>query len=95
VINLTETFDKYDDEYLKFERVESKLTNRADLHAFILLDRLAPSSCDIIDSAVHDEISLHVDCRKLAKAATEEDVLTLVRCGVRYDDEYEGLNMFT
>lgn len=94
MLDLTEIFNKYDDEYLEFEKVENKLSSRSDLHAFILLDRLVPGDRDIVTEASHDEIFLDTDIKELAKVATEEDILTLIRCGVRLiDDEYLG--MFT
>jgi hypothetical protein len=93
---LTELFTKHADEFLKFERVESKTSNRADLHAFNLLDKLVPGECDIICAAEHDEFWLEVAPEDLAKAATtEEQIVELIRCGVRYDSEYDCLAMFT
>lgn len=95
MIDLEATFDKYDNEYLKFERVENKLHSRPDLCAFLLLDKLMPSDGrDIICAAEHDEIFLDADCEKLAEVATEDDILTLTRCGVRYAGEVDSLAMF-
>lgn len=95
MIDLNATFEKYDDDYLKFGRVENKLSSRPDLCAFMLLDKLLPNAIlDMISAAEHDEIFLEVDCDKLAEVATEEDILTLIRCGVRYDDDLDGLAMF-
>jgi hypothetical protein len=34
---LTQLFDEHNAEFLKFERVEHKRSNRPDLHAFLLL----------------------------------------------------------
>ena len=83
------------DEYLKFERIESPLHPRADIAAFLLLHNLVPATGDMVASASHDEIWLDTDVAKLGRVATEVDVLTLVRCGVRYDDELESLGMYT
>ena len=48
-MNITEIYDKYgDEEFLKFERVENKRSQRPDLHAFLLLDELVPDKSDII-----------------------------------------------
>ena len=93
MVSLEETFEKFKDEYLKTHFVREKLNARTDLHAFLLLDRLVPGSIiDMIAAAEQGEIFLSVDTAALAKAAMEEDVLTLVRCGVRYDPE-KGLFM--
>lgn len=82
MLDLTEIFNKYDDEYLEFEKVENKLSSRPDLHAFILLDRLVPGDREIVFVAKRDKLILDTDIEELAKVATEEDILTLIRCGV-------------
>ena len=95
MIDIKATFDKYDAEYLNFDRVENKLHSRPDICAFLLLDKLQPSDGrDMVCAAVYDEIFLDADCDKMAEVATEEDILTLTRCGVRYDTETNGLAMF-
>lgn len=91
--NISAVFDKFDDEYLKFDRVEHKLSNRPDLHAFLMLDSLLPGSGDMVAAAAHDEIFLDIDLDELsATSVTEEQVRDLVRCGVRESDD--GLCMF-
>ena len=47
-----------------------------------------------IRAAEHDEFWLNVDCDKLAEVATEQDIITLTRCGVRYDADNDSLAMF-
>ena len=85
--------DKSDDEILEFTRVANKLHPRRDICAFLLLDKLVPQvEIDIVSGADHDEIYLETDVDDLAKVATEEDITTLLRCGVRLDDD--GLMMF-
>jgi hypothetical protein len=95
MIDLHETFEKFNDEYLKFDRVEKQLHSRPDVCAFLLLDRLLPNpGRDMVCAAEHDVIYLNADCEKLAEVATESDILTLARCGVRYDSETDSLAMF-
>lgn len=95
MIDLEETFEKYNDDYMEFGRVENKLHLRPDLCAFLLLDKLLPNyGRDIVCAAEHDEIFLDADCEKLAEVATEEDILTLTRCGVHYDSDTDSLSMF-
>jgi hypothetical protein len=95
MLNLKKVFDKYNDrEFLRFERVESPLSERPDLCAFLLLDSIAPGKSDMVSGADHDEIWLFVDTEALAEKATEEQILTLVRCGIMYDEEFESLAMF-
>lgn len=92
-MNLQEIWDKHDNEFLKFERVQNKLSNRPDLHAFLLLDKLVPRDRDIVSAAGHDEIWLDVEPEELAKA-TEEQFVELIRCGVRLDRGTDSLAMF-
>lgn len=89
-------FEKHEDEYCKFNRVENKWTRRPDLHAFILIDKILAHSeeqYDIISGAEHDEIFLSADMDELARLITEEQVIELIRCGVRYT-EFDTLGMF-
>jgi len=92
--NLKEAFDKFEDDYLRFDRVKNKLSLRPDIHAFLLLDKLAPESMDMVCAAEHDEIYLEVDMETLAMVATEGQICELVRCGIRYDTNIDSLSMF-
>lgn len=92
------TFEKFEDDYIKFEDVQNKLSQRPDIHAFILLDKLCPpryNNEDIISASEHDEYWLAIDCEQLAGVVTEEQVQELVRCGVRYDSYNDCLAMFS
>lgn len=91
---LVELFEKYvdDGEYLEFKKIKNKKSNRPDLHAFVLLDSLVPSTSDIVSCAEHDEFWLSVTPEEVAKVATPEQILELVRCGVCYDDSLESFN---
>jgi len=79
-------FEKHDNEYLKFEHVKNKRSNRPDLHAFLLIDELFPKNRDMVCSAAHDEIWLDIDDDEIKKL-TEEQIIELIRCGVRHDDD--------
>lgn len=93
-MNLREIWDKHEDEFLKFERVQNKLSNRPDIHAFLLLDKLVPGDRDIVGSAEHDEIWLDVDPAGLEAVEAEEQIVELIRCGVRLDSQFDALAMF-
>jgi len=95
MLNLEEVFEKHEDEFLQFARIEPKEfpTERSDLYAFLLLDRLIPGKSDMVAGAEHDEIYLETDLTQLADSATEEDIITLIRCGVRLGN-YDSLCMF-
>lgn len=95
MIDLKVVFSSYNDDHMKFSLVENKLHPRPDLCAFLLLDKLLPNDGnDMISAAEHDEIYLDINCDELADVATEDDILTLIRCGVRYDDDMDALVMW-
>lgn len=95
---LQDLFERHNDDFQHFERVANPTSKRSDLHAFMLLDRLVPGvagDCgDMVSSASHDEIYLTIEPKRLAAVINEEQVLELVRCGVRYDSRNGGLCMF-
>ncbi len=93
---LKSTFDKYDDEFIQFQSVANKRSRRPDMHAFIILDELLPGDgkSDLISAAEHDIFWLDIEPEALARVATEEIILDLVRCGVSYNDETESLYLF-
>jgi hypothetical protein len=97
VEQLKATFDKYDDEYIHFQNVANKRSRRPDMHAFIVLDELLPGDGkgDLISAAEHDQFFLDIEPEALARVATEEIILDLVRCGVFFDEENESLFLFT
>jgi hypothetical protein len=93
---LKELFKKHGTERNKFDRVENKYSKRHDLHAFILIDKILvdlEDQYDIISGATHDEIYLNADVEELARLITEEQVIELIRCGVRFT-EFGILGMF-
>ncbi|TXH55119.1 MAG: hypothetical protein E6Q97_09460 [Desulfurellales bacterium] len=93
-MNLKERFAAVDDEYLAFEKIAEPEHRRPDVCAFLLLDRLAPGDGDMVSASEHDEIFLETSPDELNAAASDEDILTLIRCGVRYDSENDCLAMF-
>jgi hypothetical protein len=92
--DLHAAFEKFNDDFLNFEGIENKRSRRPDIHAFLLLDELVPGRADMVCAAEHDEIFLEVNPDDLAKAATEDHVLELIRCGVRWSSEGDSLAMF-
>ena len=89
-----EIWEKNDDSYLQFKQVNNKTSNRSDVHAFNLLDKLVPGITDMVAAAEHDEIFLGVEIEDLAKVITEDQIIELIQCGVRFDENYDGLAMF-
>lgn len=94
--DLRELFEKHDAAFLHDKELASgyRKSARPDLCAFVLLDALLPGNKDMVACAEHDEIWLDVDLDLLAEIVTEADVLALVQCGVRIDDEVDSLAMY-
>jgi len=82
------------EEHGEFERVENPLHPRRDVCALLLLERLAPVKYKAIGGAYHDEIYFAADPENVAEVATEEELLTLIRCGVLYDEDSGSFKMF-
>lgn len=93
-MNIKERFEAVNDDFLEFDLIEVKRSQRQDLHAFLMLDELFPNpGSDIVCSAAHDEIWLNVGGEKL-NDLIDSQILELTRCGVRYDSENDSLCMF-
>jgi hypothetical protein len=92
-MDLKDLFDTHEDEFNEFDRIEEPLHRRRDICALMLLDRLVPGETgnSIINDSDGEFIMLDVDCKELAEVISEEDVITLLRCGVKYDEDYECL----
>lgn len=86
VEQMEKMFEEKNDLFLKNKEIQG----RHDLVAFTLLDKLAPSKIneDMVCAAEHDEIFLSADPETFAANATEQDVETLIRCGIRYSDDF-------
>jgi hypothetical protein len=95
-MDTAKVFQKYNKEFLRFERILEPRNQRPDLCAFLMLyDALPNSSQDMIVAAEHDEIWLDVQGEQLATLASNHDLIRdLVRCGVRYDDDNDQLAMY-
>lgn len=94
-IDIKATFEKNDGEHLEFDRIKNKRSKRPDLHAFLLLDELAPGNGDMVVAAEHDQIWIDTKIDDLEHSGiTEEQVVELIRCGVFYDDDCDCLAMF-
>jgi hypothetical protein len=88
-------FEKHENtEYNYPECVKNKHSQRPDLNALMLLDELFPGSKDIIAYASHHQITLSMRPKDLAKVATEDQVIELIRCGLRIDDDADNLVMW-
>lgn len=96
MLDLKSVFEKWNDEYTKFDRVENPRHPCPDVCAFLLLNELAPvkRGVDMVSAGEHDEIWLATKVEDVAKVATEEQIVELIRCGVRFCSQYEAFAMF-
>lgn len=95
MLDLKSLFEKHASEYGKFDRVSPKFSKRSDINALILLDKIIPfNDGPIIALAEHDVIYLSISSIYLARNATEEQIIDLIRCGISLD-ENDDLFLFT
>ena len=102
VEEMIELFEKEveGEDCLHFKDVENKKSTRKDLHAFLLLEEIAPGEVgdygapDIVAAAEHDVIWMGVDIEKLAQAITPEQIIELKRCGVLVDEYGEDVGRY-
>lgn len=96
MLNLKELYEKHNEEFLRYNKIKNPMHRQVDLNAFLMLDKIAPlnNDRDIIAYAAYDEITLAFDPKKVAENATEQEIIDLIRCGVRYDTDEECFIMF-
>lgn len=93
-MDLNDRFEQFEDEFLKFERIENPRSKRPDLHAFLMLDEIQPGDRDLISCSEHDEFFLDIDPEAFAEKVTDDQIRDLARCGIRYDSSLDSLCMF-
>ena len=95
MIDAKELFEKHAGEHCRFSRIEKPLHARPDICAFLLLDKIAPKpGADMVSGTAHEEIFLNADMELFALRATEDEVITLRRCGVRYHADFDCFAMY-
>jgi hypothetical protein len=86
-----ELFDSEDDpmsdEYIQFERVQNKLSQNRDLHAFLLMESIEPVQYRLIAGADHDVVYLEGPTDSFIEKLTEEQAIDLIRCGIHYEND--------
>ena len=96
-LTLEERFDAFEDEDLDFKQIAQPLHRRRDICAMMLLDQLLPApdpGDDIIAGADHDIVYLEGDTEELNERITDDQIRDLIRCGIFYSGEHDGLVMF-
>ena len=88
-----ERFEAVNDDFLKFDRVEIKISQRRDVHVFMVLDGLFYGDEPLINWGGHDEIGFSITDEQV-ESLSNAQVLELVRCGVTYNCDSGGLGMW-
>lgn len=93
LVRLFAEYDKTD--FLEdWKIVGDQPSGRWDLCGLIRLDKLCPGKSYILGGASHDMVYLDADLDELAKVASPEDVLYLVRCGIVLTEDSDCLALF-
>ncbi len=99
VHRISQWYEKNENEYLKFDRITDPLHPVEDICGILYLHQKCGARkasnrkgfCDFISSAEHDEIWF--DAQEI-KNLTEDDVVYLMRCGIRWDSDVESFGAF-
>lgn len=94
IIKLQKDIFELNWEHLRFEALENPPSKRVDICAFILLDQICPPSKGhhfIIRSATPYAAYLDINVIEFADKVTPEQLLYLVRCGLRLDFDKKKL----
>lgn len=93
IVGIQQAFENCRDEYLKFDRLQHRNHECRFLCAFLILDHLVHSSGPIIAATDLELIFLSTNCNFLASVATYQDIVNLMRCGVKYNRQFDCLEM--
>lgn len=93
-MTIEELFEKHQDEFLQYERDYSLKDKAKDVTLFNMLSDKIPPHKDLIIGAWYEEIFFDVDLDDFVTFFSEEEIVRMIRCGLRYDSERECLCMF-
>ena len=91
-MSIEEQFKKFgDEEFMKFECINNPQFKTPKLCGLVALEKLVGNKIDF--AAEHDKVW----CAKCNRDLTlsDEEVIYLLRCGILWDDEFEGFFFFT
>ena len=81
-LDLKALFEQHEAEYLNFDSVLPRQTDRMDLQAFLILDSLFAGKGDMVSASRQDVIFLSARPEEVARRAPESQIIDLIRCGV-------------
>lgn len=82
-MTIHDRFEKHIDQHCKFELVEHKRSNCADIHAFMLLNDIFEIDYNIITSVDHYGYYLGISDNEL-EILTDKQIIELIRCGITH-----------
>lgn len=93
-MNVKELFEKHENEFLNY-RADPSLEDK--VHDFVVFESLVKfvKRGDLIGNLGYEEIYLNVDVAEVVNTLSEDALVKLIRCGLRYSDEHECFVMFT
>ena len=91
VTEMAQLFDKPDNfsQFCRFSDVVNPPSLRSDLCGMLLLDRLCPSSIDMLIGAGVGRVDFDVNAEDVARVITEAQVIYLLQCGILFDPASE------
>lgn len=101
-MNLKRLIDKYATQYGRFDLIKNPPSTHRDLCAMLILEKFMTNpktsvinSVNTVDMHGHPEemIVFEPSIHAIETMATEDQVIDLIRCGCRYNGEYEALVM--
>jgi hypothetical protein len=90
--SILDRFEAVKSDFGKFDKVENKLSQRMDIHALVILDKLFPGNENIIYNSTDNRVYLDIE-NKLLETLTDDNILELVRCEIQCN--YRGLFIVT
>lgn len=93
-MNAKELFDKHENEFLNY-RADPSLEDK--VHDFVVFESLVKfvKRGDLICNLGYEEIYLNVDVAEVVNTLSEDELVRLIRCGLRYSECHECFVMFT
>jgi len=91
--DIEDCFDANENEFKKFQNVENKSNRCRDIHVLLLLQKTFDIYLSVLIYIDNGGVNLNVDMSddKNLEKFTEELILELVQCGVRYDSKEDCL----
>jgi len=87
-------FEVNQDDYAEYGKVEGLKAAQKETHAFNLLDSLDPGHTDAMRNYSDDRVWLEFNADIVVKTITEKQVITLIFCGVSYDEDHNSFYIF-